>query len=200
VDDPVRTAGYLARLRQRRQELSELTERLFAGHSAMVWEVGSGHGHFLTAYAAAHPQQVCVGVDITAERVERAVRKRDRARLANLHFIHADAADFLSVLPAAVRLAAIYILFPDPWPKRRHRKNRLLQAPFLAAAAARAGEGARLYLRTDYEPYFTEARQALAASPHWRIAEAAWPFELTTVFQARARQYHSLVAVRHGAG
>ena len=196
MDDPVRTAAHLNRMEQRRHDLAQLSSRLLAGQSKLVWEVGSGHGHFLTAYAAAHPDQFCLGVDITLERIERAWRKRDRARLANLHFVHADAFDFLSVLPADIRLAAIYVLFPDPWPKRRHRKNRLLQPPFLAAAAARAGEGARLYLRTDYEPYFAEARRALADSPPWRIAEEAWPFEIPTVFQQRARHYHSLTAVR----
>ena len=80
-------------------------------------EIGAGHGHFLTAYAAAHPERTCVGLDIIAERVERANRKKNRARLDNLHFLHASAEDFLASLPENVRFADVFVLFPDPWPK-----------------------------------------------------------------------------------
>jgi tRNA (guanine-N7-)-methyltransferase len=163
-----------------------------------VLEIGAGHGHFLTAYAAAHPERTCVGLDIIAERVERANRKKNRARLDNLHFLHASAEDFLASLPENVRFADVFVLFPDPWPKRRHHKNRLMQADFLSQIAAKAGQGLRLYFRTDDTDYFAAARAVVMEHPAWQVLDAPWAFEYETVFQERAPGYQSLVAALRG--
>jgi tRNA (guanine-N7-)-methyltransferase len=164
---------------------------------ALVWEIGCGHGHFLTAYAAAHPAGFCVGVDTKAERVARAERKRERAGLANLRFVRAEARMFLEALPPGAPLGAVFVLFPDPWPKRRHHKHRLLGEDFFRALAERAGEGMPFYLRTDHEPYFREVAALLAAHPDWRLLpDEAWPFEHATVFERRGAAHFSLVARR----
>lgn len=190
----LRTTEYLARMGERRTSLRSTLAKLVAAERPLVWEAGCGHGHFLTAYAAAHPEQDCIGVDIVRDRVARAKRKRDRAKLNRLHFIQADAVDFLDALPAAVKFSAIFILFPDPWPKRRHHKNRLLQSDFFDRVFERVGEGTRLYFRTDYEPYFEEVAATVRAHAKWQPVDEPWPFELETVFQARAPSYRSLVA------
>jgi tRNA (guanine-N7-)-methyltransferase len=200
MENPTRTAEHLDRIKQRHNDLSNELAGLMQPKSVIVWEVGSGHGHFLAAYAAAHPKKVCVGVDITRDRIERGLRKRNRAKLDNLHFIHAEANDFLRALPPGVTFSSIFILFPDPWPKRRHHKNRILQPDFLTAVAARAGEGARLHFRTDYEPYFRDASQVIAAHADWKLVDEPWPFEQQTVFQSRAEQHHSLTARRRSPG
>lgn len=162
----------------------------------IVLEIGCGNGHFLTAYAAAHPDRLCVGIDLRLERITKALRKRDRAGLSNLHFLRCEARDFLQELPAGVGLFDIYMLFPDPWPKKRHHKNRLFQTGFLDELAERAGQGSRLFFRTDYRPYFDEALELVAAHARWQPAPAGpFPFEHLTIFQARAPTYHSLCAV-----
>ncbi|MEI8089124.1 MAG: methyltransferase domain-containing protein [Opitutaceae bacterium] len=171
---------------------------LLAGVGAFVLEIGSGHGHFLTAYAAAHPERMCLGLDIIAERVERAHRKKNRARLGNLHFLHASAEDFLATLPETARFADVFVLFPDPWPKRRHHKNRLMQADFLSQIAAKAGPGMRLYFRTDDSHYFAAAKAVVMEHPAWQVLDAPWAFEYETVFQERAPAYQSLVAAVRG--
>jgi len=186
------------RIHQRREALRAVFVGIFAQQSRFVWEVGCGHGHFLTAYAQAHPDELCLGIDLASDRIGRAARKRERSRLAHLHFIQAEAADFLAALPEQAKFSAAYILFPDPWPKRRHHKNRLMTSAFLNQIAERAGEDARLYFRTDYAPYYSEARQRLQATPAWRLVEEAWPFESPTVFQARAPDYQSFVAAKAG--
>jgi tRNA (guanine-N7-)-methyltransferase len=194
---PSRISEHASRIAERRAALRDVLLEIIAPGSRFVWEVGSGHGHFLTAYAAAHPAECCVGIDIAADRLARADRKRERAGLANLHFVRADADDFLAVMPEKARFAAIYILFPDPWPKRRHSKNRIMKPEFLAAAASAAAKGTPLCFRTDDEPYFREAVAAVRAHADWEESDpAAWTFEEPTVFQRRAARHFSLVAKR----
>lgn len=188
------TPTYVSILEQRRRALRTELDAILPGHDSLTLEVGCGHGHFLTAYAANHPDRVCVGIDLIAERIGRAQRKRDRAKLAHLHFIQAEARLFLEVLPAAARVDAVFVLFPDPWPKLRHNKHRIIQSTFLAAIAAHANSGCPLYFRTDFTPYFDAAREIIAADPAWALSDEPWPFEFATVFQQRADSYHSLIA------
>ncbi|MGA3007800.1 MAG: methyltransferase domain-containing protein [Opitutaceae bacterium] len=187
--------AHLALIAQRRADLRAMLANVLPAGAAFVGEIGCGHGHFLTAYAAAHPGKLCIGIDLVAERIARAVRKRDRAKLPNLHFFQAEAMDFLAALPKGATFSAIILLFSDPWPKRRHHKNRLMQPAFLNALAPWAGEGTRLYFRTDHSDYFAQATEVIAAHGAWRTEPTApWIFERETVFQARARAYYSLVA------
>jgi len=189
--------AYLARMAERRESLRAEVARLLSAQPHFVWEIGCGHGHFLAAYAKAHPKELCIGIDINLDRARRATKKRDRAGLNRLHFLRAEARLFLEVLPPDARVSAIYLLFPDPWPKKRHHKYRLLQAEFLHEVAQRAGQGTPLFFRTDHAPYFMEVELLLREHPDWRsIGDQPWPFELATVFQQKAPSFQSLVAVR----
>lgn len=188
---------FLARVAERRAALRAELAALLPANRAITWEIGSGHGHFLVQYARAFPEKVCVGVDIIRDRLNRSGKKRDRAGLANCHFVQAEAREFFDALPAGVSLQEVWVLFPDPWPKKRHHKNRILQPEFLESLAGRAGEGTRLYFRTDHAEYFSAVTALIPALRTWRLDPAApWPLEQETVFQARAPAYQSLVAVR----
>ncbi len=168
------------------------------GRNQLTLEIGCGHGHFLTAYAQAHPDELCLGIDVLAERLERAGRKSRRLGLNNLFWAHAEADLLLEALPSEVRFTRnLFVLFPDPWPKRRHWKNRLIQPGFLSRLAARTEPGTRLCFRTDYAPYFSQAVDLLGSHLAWRIVPRdPWPFEEPTVFQSRATVYQSLIAHR----
>ncbi|MDR0353526.1 MAG: SAM-dependent methyltransferase [Opitutaceae bacterium] len=215
VENPARTADFFARRDARLAALRETLAALLRGQPRITLEIGCGHGHFLTAYAAAHsvplsafhqlsadgqPPQTpfCVGIDLIGERIARARRKAVRARLeSRLAFLQAEAGEFLASLPDGTGFADIFILFPDPWPKRRHHKNRLIQPQILSALAARSGPGTRLCFRTDYAPYFEDAWETMAAHADWKIDSALpWPFEQDTVFQNRAKMYQSFIARR----
>lgn len=193
-------ARYTAVLESRRDDVAQrLTPVLASAAGPIVWEVGCGHGHFLTAYGAAHRDRLCIGVDIESQRIERAEKKRQRARLHNVHFIRAEARLFLQALPPTAPIQDVFILFPDPWPKSRHHKHRLLQAGFLAQLAAHTTRDAQIYFRTDHQEYFLEARSAIEESSYWRLTDAPWPFEHATVFQNRAERHESFVARKRGA-
>lgn len=182
-------AGRLAALR------TEIATALHASRARFVFEVGCGNGHFLNAYAAAHSDQLCIGVDLRQERIAKALRKRDRAGLHNVHFLCCEAHDFLRELPVNARLLEIYILFPDPWPKKRHHKHRLLTPEFLDELTRRAGQGTHLYFRTDYRPYYDEAHEVIARHTAWHLLPPSpFPFEHQTIFQSRAAAFHSFGA------
>lgn len=166
------------------------------GADPLSLEIGCGHGHFLAAYAEAFPDRWCLGIDVSRDRIARAQRKARRLRAGRVRFLLADAAEFLAALPAGVTLREVFVLFPDPWPKRRHHKHRLLQPDFLTALARFCPPGARLHLRTDHEAYFRAAVRNLEASAAWALAPGPWPFEHETVFQARAATHHSASAAR----
>jgi len=187
---------HAAQVAARRNELRPIIETIVAPGKPFVFEVGCGNGHFLTAYAQAHPDQICVGVDLSKDRIERSEKKRRRLKQNNVHFVRAEAADFLAVLPDSAAFSSIYMLFSDPWPKRRHHKNRLLQEKFLLAVAKHAAPGTPFYFRTDHTDYYNAAAKEFTAQSGWRVGEGAWGFEQVTLFQVRAETYHSLVATR----
>lgn len=170
---------------------------------ALNLELGCGHGHYLVAYAAAHPEEYFVGLDLLADRVERAQRKARRAGLKNVAFVQADAFLFLGALKdhlagrcvqggEPVRpLRRILVLFSDPWPKRRHWKHRVLRSELLDALLPLSGPDVALHFRTDHAGYFTDAGDVVAQHSAWRIgqsdeAAAEWPFEHVSVFEERA--------------
>lgn len=168
---------------------------ILSGTKTFVLEIGCGHGHMLAAYAAGHPDKICIGIDIIADRIDRANRKKNRARLSNLHFIHASAEDYLETIPPHTFVSELFVLFPDPWPKRRHHKNRLIQPAFLTHLRPRVSDASHLYFRTDDHLYFSAAQEVIRAHPEWEISPDPWTFEYTTVFQERASLHYSFVAV-----
>ena len=108
MDNPARVAEFRARLKDRRDQLQAEVAGILPPGSRFVLEIGSGHGHFLTAFTQANPDRQCVGIDLQLERVARANRKRDRAKLPNLHFLRGDVAMLLEVLPPGVLADLIF--------------------------------------------------------------------------------------------
>ena len=163
-----------------------------AGGKPLTIELGCGHGHYLTAYAGARPEEFCIGLDLLADRIARAERKANRAKLSNLAFVQAEATLFLSALatlPERAPLRRVFVLFSDPWPKRRHWKHRVLQTELLDMLSTLTEAGAALHFRTDHPDYFNYASEVVASHGAWRLAapeEAPWPFEHVSVFEERA--------------
>lgn len=182
-------------VRQRRWELSErLRQQSFP--DPCVLEIGCGHGHYLNAYAENHPGHFCIGVDRMKKRLEKANRKKDLRRLQNLLFYRAEAVEFLQCLPPIATFRRIFVLFADPWPKKRHWKNRLLQDSHLGLLATVSRPGATLHFRTDDASYFSWVQENIARHPRWQAESTlTWPFECATIFQSYTQQYHSLSAV-----
>jgi tRNA (guanine-N7-)-methyltransferase len=118
-----------------------------------VWlEVGFGGGEHLVGQAKSRPDVTLIGVEPFLDGVAKAVTAVDEAGLANVRILRGDARDAMAALPDA-RLARLYVLFPDPWPKARHHKRRLVQPGFVAEAARLLAPGAVFTLATDWAHY-----------------------------------------------
>lgn len=190
--------GHERALKMRAERVAELERQLecvFPADAALTLEVGCGHGHYLTAFAEQHPDANCLGVDLVTRRIEKACAKRDKRNLKGLHFLKADAWECLDALPQGMSLSRIFVLFPDPWPKKRHEKNRLLQQSLLTALAGRALPGALLHFRTDHEGLFEWGLEQLETHPDWMVdQQEAWPLEAGSYFQDMLGVYKSVSA------
>lgn len=190
--------GYARELEKqavRKGELRAALETDLTGVGRIVFEPGCGHGHWLASYAARHPEAVCVGVDLISWRIRKAVAKRDKQNLTNLFFYKAELGEFLEVLPGHVRFSQTVMLFPDPWPKVRHHRRRMVQTSFLDTLAERTEEGGAFSFRSDDLPYYEWTIEHLEAHPQWAICpDAEWPHEEETYFQEMMDTFYSVTA------
>jgi tRNA (guanine-N7-)-methyltransferase len=127
-------------------------------------ELGSGDGSFLAAWAALRPQANHLGVERLLGRLRKLDRKARRIHLSNLRCIRIEAAYFLEYLLPHHSARAIHVYFPDPWPKRKHRKHRLINAHFTEIAQRALEPRGVVFLRTDDTNYFAQMREVFAAA------------------------------------
>ena len=119
----------------------------------VVLEIGSGMGETTAAIAAAQPQVDFIAVEVHGPGVGSLLKHVDERRLGNVRVIRHDAVDVVEQMIAPSSLHGIHVYFPDPWPKKRHHKRRLLKTAFVHALAERLGAGGYLHAATDWEPY-----------------------------------------------
>jgi len=134
----------------------------FEDQRPLVVEVGCGNGQALASMAANEPQFNFLGIEVHEPGVGRLLRSLDQADLNNVRVAVRDAVEvFEQNLPPA-SLEQVRVYFPDPWPKTRHHKRRLIQAPFLRLVAQRLRPGGLLHLATDWMPYAEWMLEAVA--------------------------------------
>jgi len=139
-------------------------ERLFARAAPRTLEIGFGNGENLVALAEAHPERDYLGIEVHRPGVGRLLLALEERQRANVRVICQDAVEVLERRIAPASFAEILILFPDPWPKKRHHKRRLVQPPFVALLERALAPGGLLKLATDWQPYALEMLEALSAA------------------------------------
>ena len=150
-------------------------------NSCINFEIGCGHGHWLTSYAQENPSQNFVGIDLITKRIEKATSKVSKRRLTNVSFCKADAIEFLEFCD--IELSNTFIMYPDPWPKKRHFKRRLIQLSFLDLLAQKTQYGGKLYFMTDHVDYFDWSCSMITSSTHWNFTKENWPHQERSYFQ-----------------
>jgi tRNA (guanine-N7-)-methyltransferase len=163
--------------------------QLFAKAQPLEVELGSGDGSFLAQYAALHPERNFIGVERLLGRLRKLERKCQRAGIAHVRAIRIEASYFLEWLLPRKGVTALHIYFPDPWPKRKHRKNRLVNERFTQLAHAVLAAGGVVYLRTDDADYFAQMEAVFGASPLFKPTEIPTELiEIQTDFERGFRQ------------
>jgi len=137
---------------------------LFGRRAPCTLEIGFGNGENLVTLAAAHPERDYLGIEVHRPGVGRALLALAERGLTNVRVICHDAVEVLGSRIAPGSLDEVLILFPDPWPKKRHHKRRLIQPPFVALLARALAPGGTLHLATDWEPYAQEMLAVLGAA------------------------------------
>ena len=140
-------------------------DRTFGRAAPKVLEIGFGMGETTAAIAAAHPEIDYLGIEVHTPGVGSLLNRIEALGLANVRVIQHDAVEVLERMIAPAALDAVHLFFPDPWPKKRHHKRRLVQAPFVSLLASRMKRGAYLHAATDWEDYAHQILAVLAAEP-----------------------------------
>src|SRR5882672_1578350 len=150
-------------------------------------ELGSGDGSFLAGYAALHPERNFIGVERLLGRLRKLDRKGRRAGLTNLRGVRIESAYLLEYLLPPHSAAALHVYFPDPWPKRKHWKNRLVNDRFPRIAQQALAPGGIIYLRTDDQAYFEQMTLVFGQSPAFRPVET--PADLSALLTDFEREF-----------
>lgn len=165
-------------------------DRAFDARRQLEIELGAGDGSFLVAWAAQHPDRNFLGVERLLGRLRKIERKVRRAGLLGVRLLRIEARYFLEYMVPPGSVSALHIYFPDPWPKRKHWRNRLVNEPFTGAVASALTPGGAIYLRTDDAPYFAQMKRVFEGNA--RFEHIPTPAELAAVstdfergFQAR---------------
>jgi tRNA (guanine-N7-)-methyltransferase len=175
-------------------ELNSIVERLslselFFKPQPLDVELGCGDASFLAEYARHHPKQNFIGVERLLGRIQKLDRKGRRAGLTNLRGVRIESAYFLQYLLPPHAASALHIYFPDPWPKKKHRRHRLINENFPALARAALAPGGVVYLRTDDTDYFQQMIEVFAASKEFLKVET--PAELAEVLTDFERDFNA---------
>jgi tRNA (guanine-N7-)-methyltransferase len=136
------------------------------GRSAVtILEIGFGMGETTARIAQAHPENNYLGIEVHTPGVGSLLKLIAENELANLRLIQHDAVEVLEYMIAPAALAGAHVFFPDPWPKKRHHKRRLIKPELVALLASRLAPGAYLHAATDWEEYAEQILAVFAAEP-----------------------------------
>ncbi|MEO6034694.1 MAG: tRNA (guanosine(46)-N7)-methyltransferase TrmB [Verrucomicrobiota bacterium] len=163
-------------------------EGLFPTTHPLEVELGAGDGSFLAKYATANPERNFIGVERLLGRLRKIDRKGLRAGLTNLRLVRIEASYLLEFLLPEKSVSAFHVYFPDPWPKRKHRKNRLVKERFTELAGKVLLPNGMIYLRTDDADYFAQMVRVFEANRSFTKVET--PPALSSVVTDFERNFH----------
>ena len=162
-------------------------EELFVTPQPTELEIGCGDGGFLLEHAQRHPERNFLGVERLLGRVRKLSKNGQRADLTNLRLLRIEARYVLDYLLPERAFSAAHIYFPDPWPKDKHARHRLIQPDFLPRIRRVLAPGGVLYLRTDDLPYFEQMQETFQGADGF--TEEPTPAALSEISTEFERQW-----------
>lgn len=139
--------------------------RIFGRDAPKILEIGFGMGDTTAAIAQQHPENDYLGIEVHTPGVGSLLNQIEKLELTNLFIIQYDAVKVIHHMLPADSLDGIHVFFPDPWPKARHHKRRLLQPPLIARLCTLLKTGGYIHVATDWEDYAAHIMQALSQQP-----------------------------------
>ena len=133
-------------------------DRVFGRSAPKILEIGFGMGETTAVIAQQHPENDYLGVEVHTPGVGSLLARIAELRLGNVRVIQHDAVEVLQTMIAPAALDGVHIFFPDPWPKKRHHKRRLIQPPFAALLASKMKSGALVHACTDLAGFAERSR------------------------------------------
>jgi len=138
-------------------------DRLFGRSAPKILEIGFGMGETTAGIAQQHPECDYLGIEVHTPGVGGLLARIAELQLQNIRIVQHDAVEVLQHMIAPGTLDGVHIFFPDPWPKKRHHKRRLIQPQFLAQLVSKMKPGALLHACTDWEDYAAQMLQVFSA-------------------------------------
>ena len=158
---------------------------IFGRGAPLVVEIGSGMGETTLEVAQAQPQTDFIAIEVHGPGVGSLLKRIEATKLTNLRVIRHDAVEVLERMIPDGSLAGIHLFFPDPWPKKRHHKRRLVQADFAALAARKLARGGYFHAATDWPDYAEQIERVLTAEPLLEYAAPGTRSRPATKFERR---------------
>lgn len=159
---------------------------LFDNDNPVELEIGAGRGDFLVGFCQANPDVNLLAVERKLNYLMRGVNKVRQQEITNARFLNLEAFHFVEEYVLDASLQAVHIYFPDPWPKKRHLKRRLVQSAFIKLLAQKVVSGGKLHLRTDHSHYFEHMMEVMGAQKYFTPIEVPQELiEFKTGFERR---------------
>lgn len=141
-------------------------KKIFNRDVPVTLEIGFGMGASLLQMAIAQPEEEFIGIEVHRPGVGTLLQAVDAAQISNIRIFNHDAVEVLQQMIADESLSRVLIFFPDPWPKKRHHKRRLIQTEFIELLCQKLKPAGRLHLATDWEDYAWQMLRVLTQQPH----------------------------------
>ena len=142
-------------------------EAVFGNSNPVYIEIGSGKGEFISGYPKFHPEWNFLGFELRGKRIHNCLRKLDPASNPNVRLVERFVDTTITQFLPANSIAGAFIQHPDPWPKDRHKRRRLIQQDLLNALASVLIPGALVQVSTDHQEYADWIVKEFLASPHF---------------------------------
>lgn len=158
-------------------------EEIFGHGKACEVDLGCGDGGFLLAMAEHYPERLFLGVERLLGRIRKVCAESERRGLENVRGLRVESRYFLEWMAQPGSISRLHYLFPDPWPKEKHHKNRLVQDSFVPVMHKALSPGGEFLFKTDHEEYYVWVCERFDRSPLFRRVEWDEPFYPKTDFQ-----------------
>ena len=161
---------------------------IFGRQGPLEVDLGTGDGSFLAAIAAENPERNFLGIERLLGRVRTACRKIERAGLTNARILRIEISSAVERLLPAESVSVFHLMFPDPWPKRRHAPRRLVSETFLLSLHRALCPEGIVRIATDAPDYFRQITRLTSQSQHFAVIAASSPMTATSKFERRFTQ------------